>query len=240
MQFYSHGGKCSERRKTCVILYFSFETGKTYTMEGDLVSPEHHGIIPRAAQAIFETLSSPCFSMYSVSCSYLEIYNEDLCDLLADSCAQSTQGSDGPNKKASKLEILDNKNGTFCRGLSERHVQSSEEVLALMQQAQQYRKVGETRMNKNSSRSHCIFTLKIQAKRSLADGGVLEINGKLHMVDLAGSECAKTAIVDKAAGVSDQFYARALNYEDSSRSRYLNYSNSYILRRTQQQGNERE
>jgi len=71
-----------------------------------------------------------------------------------------------------------------------------------MQQAQQFRKVGETRMNKHSSRSHCVFTIKIQAKRSLEDGGVLEINGKLHMVDLAGSECAKTAVIDKAVGVS--------------------------------------
>lgn len=74
-----------------------------------------------------------------------------------------------------------------------------------MQQAQQNRKVCETRMNKQSSRSHCIFTIKIQAKQSLKDGGVLEINGKLHMVDLAGSECAKTASIDKAAGVSDDF-----------------------------------
>lgn len=83
-------------------------------MEGDLTSPEHHGIIPRAAQAIFESLSSNNFTMYSVSCSYLEIYNEDLCDLLIENCAQSTQGGDGP-KKAPKLEILDNKNGTICR-----------------------------------------------------------------------------------------------------------------------------
>ena len=57
-------------------------------------------------------------------------------------------------------------------------------------------------MNKNSSRSHCIFTIRVHAKRTLMDGSVLEINGKLHMVDLAGSECAKTAAIDKAMGVS--------------------------------------
>jgi hypothetical protein len=74
-----------------------------------------------------------------------------------------------------------------------------------MQQAQQYKKVGETRMNKNSSRSHCIFTMRIQAKRTMMDGTVIDISGKLHMVDLAGSECAKTAGLDKVGGVSTDF-----------------------------------
>ena len=86
--------------------------------------------------------------------------------------------------------------------MTERSVESAEDVLGLMQQAQQYRKVGETRMNKNSSRSHCIFTIRVQAKRTLMDSTVLDINGKLHMVDLAGSECAKTAALDKNMGVS--------------------------------------
>ena len=47
-------------------------------------------------------------------------------------------------------------------------------------------------MNKHSSRSHCLFTLKINARRVLLDGNTLEIHGKLHLVDLAGSECAKS------------------------------------------------
>ena len=51
-------------------------------------------------------------------------------------------------------------------------------------------------MNQQSSRSHCIFTLKVQAKRKVGDGSVLEVSGKLHCVDLAGSECAKSADLD--------------------------------------------
>ena len=47
-------------------------------------------------------------------------------------------------------------------------------------------------MNKESSRSHCIFTLRVLAKRKLVDGSILEVGGKLHCVDLAGSECAKS------------------------------------------------
>lgn len=82
-------------------------------------------------------------------------------------------------------------------GLSETKVNSAEEVLALMRKAQNNRQVGETNMNKQSSRSHCIFTLRVQAKRKIADGSVLEVSGKLHCVDLAGSECAKSADLDK-------------------------------------------
>ena len=90
----------------------------------------------------------------------------------------------------------------------------------LMQKAQQQRKIGETKMNKQSSRSHCIFTIRINAKKTLKDGNTLEFNGKLHMVDLAGSECAKTASLNKASGVSvlrvnmSQLYCRTfcINY----------------------------
>jgi len=80
-------------------------------------------------------------------------------------------------------------------------VSSATEVLDLMKKAEEQRKVGETKMNKHSSRSHCIFSILVKAKSSLADGtGMMEFSGKLHMVDLAGSECAKTANLDKASG----------------------------------------
>mmetsp|Transcript_7675 Transcript_7675/g.16643 ORF Transcript_7675/g.16643 Transcript_7675/m.16643 type:complete len:1058 (-) Transcript_7675:124-3297(-) len=73
-----------------------------------------------------------------------------------------------------------------------------------MQRAQRNRKVGETKMNEHSSRSHCIFTLQISSKVTMAEGdGMMEINGKLHMVDLAGSECAKTAGLDGKSSSSE-------------------------------------
>ena len=78
---------------------------------------------------------------------------------------------------------------------------SSEDVLKLMQQAQIKRQVGETRMNKQSSRSHCIFTIKVKGRKELIDG-ILDFEGKLHLVDLAGSESAKTASLSKSALVS--------------------------------------
>jgi kinesin family protein 11 len=175
--------------ESTVFAYGQTGTGKTHTMEGSLANPEEHGVIPRSAQAIFEQLTREelKYESFSVFCSYLEIYNEELCDLLAE------EGSQKNVPHNQKLEIMEGKNGPFCRGLSEKQVESSADVLLLMQKAQHQKKVGETNMNKSSSRSHCIFTIRMNAKRRLDDGALFESKGKLHMVDLAGSECAKTA-----------------------------------------------
>ena len=85
------------------------------------------------------------------------------------------------------------------RGLTEKQVNNASDVLKLMQKAQDQRVVGETKMNKASSRSHCLFTIQIAGKIRLVDGdGDMAFTGKLHMVDLAGSECAKSAGNDKS------------------------------------------
>ena len=94
-------------------------------MEGNLSSPVEYGIIPRSAQAIFETLKKPEYSSYNVVCSYLEIYNEDLCDLLVDESSSSSSNSTsypgtpikggGGERRSVKLEIMNGKSGTFCR-----------------------------------------------------------------------------------------------------------------------------
>ena len=192
--------------ESTVFAYGQTGTGKTHTMEGNLLNPDEFGVIPRSATAIFDALENndnnkKGRNIYktldsTVTVSFLEIYNEELCDLLADNNSNSSiSPRSSPSKGGrDKLVIMEGKQGPFCRGLSERRVESADEVLALMRQAQQQRQVGETNMNKQSSRSHCIFTIKVQATReSLADGSVLQITGKLHCVDLAGSECAKSA-----------------------------------------------
>lgn len=82
-------------------------------MEGDLSSYERFGIIPRAAQAIFQKRHQIDFRAFTVSCSSLEIYNEELSDLLSDdteSISESTRKT-----PTTKLEILDGKDGTVCR-----------------------------------------------------------------------------------------------------------------------------
>jgi hypothetical protein len=150
-------------------------------MEGDLEIPEMYGVIPRAAVAIFEKLNQPgVYSDPTVSASYLEIYNEELSDLLVDTESKQHAGDKRAHHGPTKLAIMEGKSGTFCRGLSQRTVESAEDVIALMHEAQMQRRVGETKMNKASSRSHCIFTLTIKAKAILADGsGTLEFTGKV-------------------------------------------------------------
>mmetsp|Transcript_30074 Transcript_30074/g.84731 ORF Transcript_30074/g.84731 Transcript_30074/m.84731 type:complete len:830 (-) Transcript_30074:245-2734(-) len=164
-------------------------TGKTYTMEGCTDSEDKRGLIPRAAAAVLDALKSRCYVKHRVTMSYLEIYNEELSDLLA------------PPQSQARLEIMDRgeNRGVCCVGLSEVPVSSLGDILGLVHTAQERKRVAETRVNSRSSRSHCIFTLKVHCCRAVDGGGELENVGKLHLVDLAGSECAK-----KVAGGPDE------------------------------------
>lgn len=126
-----------------IFAYGQTGTGKTYTMEGEITSESERGVIPRAAQAIFQQLAQAKYTESSVTASYLEIYNEELCDLLA---LPGSESSDA------KLQIVEDKRprgrGVFCMNLSEQSVKCAADVLSLMQRAQERRKVGETKMNK--------------------------------------------------------------------------------------------
>ena len=92
-----------EGYESTVFAYGQTGTGKTHTMEGDLSDPVKYGVIPRSTDAIFRALRNKKYESFQVTCSYLEIYNEELCDLLADPSS------------ATKLEIMNKKSGTFCR-----------------------------------------------------------------------------------------------------------------------------
>ena len=108
------------------------------------------GVIPRAAKVIFERISHEKYISSKVTCSFLEIYNEDLCDLLVD------------ERKATKLTICAGKKTTRCFGLSEKKINKAEDIINVLHTAQEKRQIAETEMNKFSSRSHCLFTLNIK------------------------------------------------------------------------------
>jgi hypothetical protein len=179
--------------ESTVFAYGQTGTGKTHTMEGDISEPGQWGVIPRAAAKVFALLGDEKIIESSVYISYLEIYNEELSDLLL----EDGEGGGG------KLMIAEDKSrggrGVHCHGLSSKPVGSAAEVLDRLRAAQERRRVGETKMNKQSSRSHCLFTIAVRSKEATSDGMVMERTGKLHMCDLAGSECAKTAGVKNEA-----------------------------------------
>lgn len=169
----------------CTILaYGQTGSGKTFTMgtaheaNGGSVGEEEEGIIPRACADLFAQIAARCDGNARVELSYLEIYNEEIRDLMVE-----TDGSVGG--AARELKIRETLNGeVYVSGLSSRPVQSSQEIGAFMEAASQRRVVASTRMNAVSSRSHAICVLRIK--------GVLEdstkFEAKLTLVDLAGSE----------------------------------------------------
>ena len=76
--------------------------------------------------------------------------------------------------------------GVVCFGLEEVQVLSAKDIFTILGKGIQQRKTAETLMNKNSSRSHSIFTLKIMIKECMPDGQEVMRNGQLNLVDLAG------------------------------------------------------
>eukprot|EP00931_Biecheleriopsis_adriatica_P035767 TRINITY_DN20605_c0_g1_i2.p1 TRINITY_DN20605_c0_g1~~TRINITY_DN20605_c0_g1_i2.p1 ORF type:complete len:1548 (-),score=461.11 TRINITY_DN20605_c0_g1_i2:90-4733(-) len=101
-------------------------TGKTYTMEGNLDVDEGRGMVPRAADAVFRALAGSDYLDHTVKVSYLEIYNEELCDLLA------------PPHMHQKLDLKDigSGRGVCCMGLSEVKVNCVDDILKLVSMAQ--------------------------------------------------------------------------------------------------------
>ena len=109
--------------ESTIFAYGQTGTGKTHTMEGDIndKNGDNQGVIPRSAVAIFEELKKDKYSERDVTCSYLEIYNEELCDLCVDN--EKTK-----KKDLAGLKIMEDAvTGTFCKGLSEHKVSKADE-----------------------------------------------------------------------------------------------------------------
>lgn len=135
------------------------------------------GIIPRALSHLFEELRSMELE-FSMRISYLELYNEELCDLLSSSEVTQIRIFEDPNKKGSII----------VQGLEEIPVHSTADVYKLLAKGQEKRKMAATLMNAQSSRSHTVFSILVHIKENGIDGEELMKIGKLNLVDLAGSE----------------------------------------------------
>jgi kinesin family protein C1 len=165
----------------CIFAYGQTGSGKSFTMEGppdckqDSSFYEENparGVIPRAVRKIFHQMPEFAKSgwTYTLHCSFVEVYQEKIYDLLSDS--------------RDERELSDNGDLVIVKDLMVLEVSSVEEVDELMIKAKSNRRVGATNMNEHSSRSHFLFQLLIEGTNINGT----KCCGRLNLVDLAGSE----------------------------------------------------
>ncbi|GJJ71715.1 kinesin family member C1 [Entomortierella parvispora] len=163
----------------CIFAYGQTGSGKTHTMEGPLnASGESMGMIPRSVLQIYQNAKALEEKgwKYTMEGQYVEIYNETIIDLL---------GNDGIDS-SKKHEIRHGPNGkTTITDVTTEILTSPQRVATLLKKAAHNRTVGSTQMNERSSRSHCVFTLRLAGKNSITDESS---EGVLNLIDLAGSE----------------------------------------------------
>lgn len=159
-----------------VFAYGQTGCGKSFSMQGITDPPTQRGVIPRAFEHIFDAIQVAENAKYLVHASYLEIYNEEIRDLL---------GKDHKHK----LELKEHpERGVYVKDLTMTPVHSVAEMEKVMDLGSKNRSVGATLMNADSSRSHSIFTINLEIMEAADERGDHIRAGKLNLVDLAGSE----------------------------------------------------
>ncbi|KAH6808567.1 phragmoplast orienting kinesin 1 [Perilla frutescens var. frutescens] len=181
---------CMSGYNSCMFAYGQTGSGKTYTMMGDIHKmdgklSEDCGVTPRIFEYLFSRIRKEEESRvqerltYSCKCSFLEIYNEHITDLLEPS--------------STNLQLREDlKKGVYVENLSEHSVRTVNDVLQLLQQGAANRKIAATYMNSESSRSHSVFTCVIESRWEKDSMAHLRF-GRLNLVDLAGSERQKSS-----------------------------------------------
>ncbi|CAG5092639.1 Similar to KIF3B: Kinesin-like protein KIF3B (Homo sapiens) [Cotesia congregata] len=158
-----------------IFAYGQTGTGKTYTMEGSKNDYDRRGIIPRSFEHIFNHIGRTENMQYLVRASYLEIYQEEIRDLLHADQSLRFELKEKPDS------------GVFVKDLSTVVCKSAQEIQQLMNKGNLNRTIGATNMNEHSSRSHAIFLITIEMESLVGDSKGIRV-GRLNLVDLAGSE----------------------------------------------------
>ena len=162
-----------------VLAYGQTASGKTHTMLGDVPLAAHTGalpvgtgLIPRTLYYLFQRVGEESNPSYTIRCSMLELYREEMSDLLV-----------APVDRHKLALREDAGRGVVVDGVTWEPVATAQEALTVLRRGATHRKVGETRVNARSSRSHCVFTCWVEGRTENTVRTAL-----LHMVDLAGSE----------------------------------------------------
>ncbi|RZC52990.1 hypothetical protein C5167_011845 [Papaver somniferum] len=160
-------------------------SGKTYTMMGEIHEMDRYlnedcGMTPRIFEHLFMRIRDEEENRreenlkYSCKCSFLEIYNEQITDLLEPS--------------STNLHLREDiRKGVYVENLTEHEVTTVKDVVELLLQ-----KMAATNMNSESSRSHSVFTCVIESRWEMDSTTHLRF-GRLNLVDLAGSERQKSS-----------------------------------------------
>lgn len=177
---------CMNGYNGTIFAYGQTGSGKTFTMLGpselDNFTDDLRGVIPRSFEYLFflinrEVERSSQSKSFLCKCSFIEIYNEQIYDLL--------------DTASASLFLRENiKKGVFVEGVVEKFVNSAAEAYQVLSMGWRNRRVASTSMNRESSRSHAVFTMTLESKESINE--VVNIRmSQLNLVDLAGSERQK-------------------------------------------------
>ena len=202
----------------CIFAYGQTGSGKTHTMQGG--GDEAAGINPRALRRLFDSVREKREMAalgkggkaddgwsYEVSVSYLEIYNENLRDLLVDPV--TPRGQKGGEKKPVSLDIRHVPGQpVHVPGLLTVNVETAAEVEKAIERGAARRSVTATKMNSASSRSHSIVIVSVTGRHATSGAST---HGKLNLVDLAGSERVKKSEVSGQAMTEAQNINKSLS-----------------------------
>ncbi|KAG6735553.1 hypothetical protein POTOM_061836 [Populus tomentosa] len=181
---------CMSGYNSCMFAYGQTGSGKTYTMMGEINQVECNlsadcGITPRIFEHLFSRIRMEEENRrdeklrFSCKCSFLEIYNEQITDLLEPS--------------STNLQLREDLNkGVYVENLTEYNVRTVNDVIKLLQQGAANRKMAATYMNSESSRSHSVFTCVIESWWEKDSMNHFRF-ARLNLVDLAGSERQKSS-----------------------------------------------
>ncbi|XP_023769643.1 kinesin-like protein KIN-12D isoform X1 [Lactuca sativa] len=181
---------CLSGYNSCIFAYGQTGSGKTHTMLGeinelDLKPSPQRGMTPRMFEFLFARIIAEEESRmderltYNCKCSFLEIYNEQITDLL--------------DPSSTNLQLREDvKKGVYVENLTECEVHTVGDILRLLSRGSANRRVAATNMNRESSRSHSVFTCVIESRWEKDSTSNLRF-ARLNLVDLAGSERQKTS-----------------------------------------------
>ena len=186
-----------------ILAYGQTGAGKTFTMTGPGQVYKYRGIMSRAISHIFQEISAKIEQEVTVKCGYVEIYNELMYDLLSQVPSIEQTGN---------IMIQDDAlGGIHIKGLSFTTCRNEEEALNCLFEGDSNKTVAEHSLNKQSSRSHCVFIISLES-RSRVESSEKVICSKLNIIDLAGSERTKKTGSEGITLTEANFINKSLSY----------------------------